>query len=544
MGSPMPKKKLGEDICMKRYISILLVLVMLLTLFPMSAAAGSDMKASDEVKLTIKNYEGCRLTAYKLPGESNWTIGWGHSGPDVYEGMKISAEQADDLFDNDIKVFEDAVNGWNDQYGLNLNQYEFDALVSITYNFGAYWVSYYDTWRLSKYVKSGFKDSNGNPLPDREIADAFGVLSSANGEILPGLVKRRINEAEIFLYGNYSTENTHFVYTILNANGGTLTNGNRVAIFCKNQPYGSLPAVTRSGYNLNYWQAADGSRITNGTIADVSRELTAIWTTGPVDPTYTLTVSGGSGSGSYAAGTLVRLVPAQKEGYVFDRWEVNGASVSVGSDGYYYIKMPANSVTVTAVFHKHCSYGDNCPSKNFTDVSADFWAHDAIDYVVSNSMFKGTTNTTFSPNTVMTRGMLVTVLYRLDGSPDVSGIENPFSDLANNAYHDAILWGSENRIANGYVDGTFRANETLTREQLAVFLHRFANFKGYDTNVYSDIGGFSDARDVGEFARESMCWAVGEGIINGTSSTTLSPKLGANRAQVATMLMRFTGGML
>ena len=123
---------------MKRYISILLVLVMLLTLFPMSAAAGSYMKASDEVKLTIKNYEGCRLTAYKLPGESNWTIGWGHSGSDVYEGMTISAEQADDLFDNDIKVFEDAVNGWNDQYGLNLNQCEFDALVSITYNFGAY----------------------------------------------------------------------------------------------------------------------------------------------------------------------------------------------------------------------------------------------------------------------------------------------------------------------------------------------------------------------------------------------------------------------
>ena len=530
---------------MKRYISILLVLVMLLTLFPMSAAADSNMKASDNVKLTIKNYEGCRLTAYKLPGESNWTIGYGHSGSDVYEGMTINQEQAEALFDNDIKVFEDAVNGWNDKYGLNLNQYEFDALVSITYNFGAYWVEAYSgKWRLSKYVKSAFKDSNGNPLPDQEIADAFGVLSSANGEILPGLVKRRINEAEIFLYGNYHTDNTHFVYTILNANGGTLTNGNRVAIFCKDQPYGSLPAVTRSGYNLNYWQASDGSRITNGTIADVSRELTAIWTTGPVDPTYTLTVSGGSGSGSYTAGTLVRLVPVEKEGYAFDRWEVSGASFSIGSDGYYYIKMPANSVAVTAIFHKHCAYGDACPSKSFTDVSAGFWAHDAIDYVVSNNMFKGTTNTTFSPNTVMTRGMLVTVLYRLDGSPDVSGIENPFSDLADNAYHDAILWGSENRIANGYVDGTFRANETLTREQLAVFLHRFANFKGYDTNVYSDIGGFSDAGDVGEFARESMCWAVGEGIINGTTSTTLSPKLGANRAQVATMLMRFTGGMV
>ena len=456
---------------MKRYISILLVLVMLLTLFPMSAAADSDMKASDEVKLTIKNYEGCRLTAYKNSGETYWTIGYGHYGPDVYEGMEISPKDADAYFEQDIKVFENSVNGWNDKYGLKLNQNQFDALVSITYNFGAYWVEAYSgKWRLSNYVQSGFKDSTGNPLPDREIADAFGVLSSANGEISVGLVRRRINEAEIFLYGNYSTDNTHFVYTKLDANGGTLTNGNRVAIFCKDQPYGSLPAVTCSGHALRCWVDSDGNTITSSTIANKHRNLTAVW------------------SGS-------------------------------------------------------CSYGDACPSKNFTDVSADFWAHDAIDYVVSNSMFKGTTSTTFSPGTVMTRGMLVTVLYRLDGSPDVSGIENPFSDLEDNAYHDAILWGSENRISNGYADGTFRANDTLTREQLAVFLHRFANYKGYDTNVYSDIGGFSDARDVGEFARESMCWAVGEGIINGTTSTTLSPKLGANRAQVATMLMRFTGGM-
>ena len=533
---------------MKRYISILLALVMLLTLFPVSAAAGSELKASENVKLLIKNYEGFKDTAYKLPGEDNWTIGWGHSGPDVHQGDKITPEEADVYFEQDIKVFENSVNGWNDKYGLKLNQNQFDALVSITYNFGAYWVEAYSgKWRLSNYVQSGFKDASGNRLPDREIADAFGVLSSANGEISVGLVRRRINEAEIFLYGDYRTDNTHFVYTRLNANGGTLTNGNRVAIFCKNQPYGSLPAVTRSGYNLNYWQAADGSRITNASIADVSRDLTAIWTTGPVDPTYTLTVTGGSGSGSYAAGTLVRLVPVENEGYTFDRWEVSGASVILGSDGYYYVMMPANNVTVTAIFHNRCVYGDNCPSRYFTDVSADFWAHDAIDHVVSNGMFKGTTNTTFSPGTVMTRGMIVTVLYRLDGSPDVSGFDNPFSDLEDNAYHDAILWGSHNRIANGYGDGAFKvfkANDPLPREQLAVFLHRFANYKGYDTNVYSDIGRFSDASDVGEFARESMCWAVGEGIINGTTSTTLSPKLGANRAQVATMLMRFTGGTL
>lgn len=463
---------------MKRYISMLLALVMLLTLFPLTAAADSSMQASENVKLLIKNYEGFEDTAYKLPGEDNWTIGWGHSGPDVHQGDKITPEDAEKLFNRDIKVFENSVNSWNDQYGLNLNQNQFDALVSITYNFGAYWVEANSgDWRLANYVQSGFKDASGNRLPDLEIADAFGVLCSSARKILPGLITRRINEAEIFLYNNYHTDNTHFVYTILNPNGGTLTSGNRVAIFYKDQPYGTLPAaVSASGQAPSYWAEMDENGkpvtpITASTIANKNRSLIAVW---------------------------------------------NGG----------------------------CALGDNCPSKKFTDITPDFWAHDAIDYVVSNNMFNGTTGTTFSPGVVMSRGMLVTVLYRLEGSPDVSGIENPFSDLADNAYHDAILWASDNRIANGWQDGTFGANGTLTREQLAVFLHRYANYKGYDTNNYSDIGGFSDAKDVGEFARESMCWAVGEGIINGTTATTLSPKTGANRAQVATMMMRFTGGML
>lgn len=463
---------------MKRYISILLALVMMFTLFPFAAAADSNMQASENVKLTIKSYEGCRLTAYKLPGEDNWTIGWGHSGSDVYEGMTISEARAEELFNSDIKVFEESVNRWNDQYNLNLSQNQFDALVSITYNFGSHWVEANSgDWRLANYVQSGFKDASGNRLPDLEIADAFGVLCSSARKILPGLITRRINEAEIFLYNNYHTDNTHFVYAILNPNGGTITSGNRVAIFYKDQPYGSLPAaVSASGQAPSYWAEMDENGkpvtpITASTIANKNRSLIAVW---------------------------------------------NGG----------------------------CALGDNCPSKKFTDITPDFWAHDAIDYVVSNNMFNGTTGTTFSPGVVMSRGMLVTVLYRLEGSPDVSGIENPFSDLADNAYHDAILWASDNRIANGWQDGTFGANGTLTREQLAVFLHRYANYKGYDTNNYSDIGGFSDAKDVGEFARESMCWAVGEGIINGTTATTLSPKTGANRAQVATMMMRFTGGML
>lgn len=263
---------------------------MMFTLFPFAAAADSSMQASENVKLLIKNYEGFEDTAYKLPGEDNWTIGWGHSGPDVHQGDKITPEDAEKLFNRDIKVFENSVNSWNDQYGLNLNQNQFDALVSITYNFGAYWVEANSgDWRLANYVQSGFKDASGNRLPDLEIADAFGVLCSSARKILPGLITRRINEAEIFLYNNYHTDNTHFVYTILNPNGGTLTSGNRVAIFYKDQPYGTLPAaVSASGQAPSYWAETDEngklitpiSPITASTIANKNRSLIAVWNGG------------------------------------------------------------------------------------------------------------------------------------------------------------------------------------------------------------------------------------------------------------------------
>ncbi len=147
-------------------------------------------------------------------------------------------------------------------------------------------------------------------------------------------------------------------------------------------------------------------------------------------------------------------------------------------------------------------------------------------------------------NDIMTRAMLMTVLYRLEGSPDVSDCKNRFSDVEEGRfYYNALLWGSHNNISNGYADGTFLPNDTLTREQFVTFLNRYANYKGYDTEVYADIGGYSDAQQVSPFARESMCWAIGAGIVNGTSATTLSPQASAPRSQVAVMFNRFAGGM-
>ena len=463
---------------MKRYISFLLAVLMLVSLVPASALADSEvssMKASEDLKTLIKYWEGVRLTAYKAhSSEEYWTIGYGHYGPDVYEGMEITAEQADAYFEQDIATFEAAANRIIANYGLEASQSVFDAMLSLSYNFGPSWVeTYAGSWRLARYVKAGFKDSSGTKIPDLEIADAFAVLCSAGGEILPGLLKRRLNEAEIFLYSDYSTSFTNFVAVIFDANGGTLSSGNRVIAYEKNKPYGSLPTASLSGTKFGYWKdESSGSTITSSSTADQIRTLTAVWG----DPV--------------------------------------------------------------------CPLGDKCPSKNFTDVPAAYWAHSDIDNVVSLGLFKGTTGTRFGVNDLMTRAMLLTVLYRLEGSPDVSGYENRFSDVDENSYYySALLWGSHNNISNGYSDGTFLPDGTLTREQFVTFLNRYANYKGYNTEVYADIGGYSDAQQVSPFARESMCWAIGAGIVTGTSATTLSPQASATRAQVAVMFNRFAGGM-
>ena len=534
---------------MKRYISFLLAVLMLVTLVPASALAdteeAADMKASDNLKLLIKSWEGCVLTAYKAhSSEEYWTIGYGHYAADIYEGMTITADQADAYFEQDIARFEAAANLTVEKYGLDADQGMFDALVSLAYNFGPYWVEANPSWRLSRYVQSNFRDSYGNPIPDLEIADAFSVLCSAGGDILPGLVKRRLNEAEIFLYGNYSSNLTNFVAVIIDANGGAVS-GNRVAAYYKDQAYGSLPQAAREGYKLDYWKDSDtGAVLSGSSIADKSRYITAVWTGGTAPVTYKLSVSGGEGSGSYTAGTRVKLVPTAQSGKVFDRWDVSGAAAVLGSDGYYYINMPAADVTAVAVWKDGCPLGDKCPTKNFTDVPVTHWAHNDIDSVITAGLFKGTSSTTFQPGLEMSRCMLVTVLYRLEGSPDVAGYENRFTDVSEDAYYyDALLWGAHNNISNGYVDGRFAPDDTLTREQLVTFLNRYANYKGYGTEVYSDLDGYSDAQQISTFARESMCWAVGAGIINGTTKTTLSPQLGADRAQVAAMFNRFAGGM-
>ncbi|MFB2022720.1 S-layer homology domain-containing protein [Pseudoflavonifractor sp. P01025] len=175
----------------------------------------------------------------------------------------------------------------------------------------------------------------------------------------------------------------------------------------------------------------------------------------------------------------------------------------------------------------------------FTDVKEEDWFYEAVKYVVQKGLFAGTSETTFEPNLTMTRSMLVTVLYRLAGSPVVEGTSK-VSDVAPNAYYtDAVIWATQNGIVGGYDNGQFGTNDPVSREQMATILYRYAQHMEYDVSLVKGLNDYTDSNQVSSYAVRAMQWAVANGIINGTSSTTLSPQGSATRSQVAVILMRF-----
>lgn len=182
---------------------------------------------------------------------------------------------------------------------------------------------------------------------------------------------------------------------------------------------------------------------------------------------------------------------------------------------------------------------DTTDTNKFEDVYVSDWYFDAVQYVYENDMMAGTSDITFSPNQTTTRGMIVTILYRLEGEPTVTGT-TAFTDVtADQYYANAVAWAVQNGIVAGSDATTFAPNNAITREQMAAILYRYAQFKGYDVSAKADLSTYIDAADVSAYATDAMAWASQTGLITGTSATTLSPAGQATRAQVAAILMRF-----
>lgn len=174
----------------------------------------------------------------------------------------------------------------------------------------------------------------------------------------------------------------------------------------------------------------------------------------------------------------------------------------------------------------------------FTDVKTGDWFYDSVGYVYGAGLMNGTSPTAFSPSQTTTRAMIVTILYRYEGSPAAG--TSSFRDVAAGQYYAApVAWAAQNGVVTGYSPTQFGPSDTITREQMAAILYRYAQYKGYDVSGRADLSVYSDGNRVSAYARDAMAWANQAGLINGVDARILQPKGSATRAQVATILTRF-----
>ena len=241
-----------------------------------------------------------------------------------------------------------------------------------------------------------------------------------------------------------------------------------------------------------------------------------------------------------AKGATVTLTVRADEGYQLDGLTVTdskGGTVKLTDkgSGTYTFTMPASKVTVQATFTQNQS-----GTLPFTDVKTGDWFYEAVQYVYDKGMMTGVSADRFAPASTTTRGIIVTILYRLENEPAVSG-GSAFTDVESGAwYADAVAWAAANDIVNGTSATTFAPNSPITREQMATMLYRFAQYKGMDAvTLQENLTGYPDGGQVSDYAIPAMNWAVGQGLIAGMENGTLVPQGSATRAQVATILMRF-----
>lgn len=261
---------------------------------------------------------------------------------------------------------------------------------------------------------------------------------------------------------------------------------------------------------------------------------------GSASTTYTLTFETNGGSAiskvTKNKGTTIDLAQyaPTKSGATFEGWYADkGLTKKITS-----VKLDANT-TVYAKWTEAPVSG-----LPFKDVKTADWFYNDVKYVYEKGMMAGTAADVFAPNATTTRAMIVTILYRLEGSPAVTST-SAFVDVpAGQWYTDAVNWAAANQIVKGTSATTFAPNDSITREQMAAILYRYAQYKGYDVTKKADLSGYSDNGQVSAYAKDALAWANAAKLINGVTNTTLAPQGNATRAQVSAILHRFCDGVV
>lgn len=471
-----------------------------------------SMSASQEIIDVIKDFEGFRSTPYW--DNTQWTVGYGTrcSGPDVKVTRAEAEKMLRDMLDDD---FEPVVNNFCKKNGKQPTQQQFDAMLDLTFNAGGSWTS-----------GSAVPDVVLNPSTALDVVKGFGAWSRSGGKVSYVHVNRRIRAALIYLYGEYylayggqdcksgleivpDSDLPHFKAVIFKTNSGTLENGKTdyAGYYPEGEYYRAFIDATRSGYTLVGWKItkrsnvsdSDGIRASIWDKAEENLELTAVWEKG------TFTVEPEEPPVDYEEPTEPEPTEPELE------------------------TMPDVEIDM-----------DRLP---FSDVPEDAWFRDAVSYVYRNEFMNGTSATTFTPAGSMTRGMLVTVLYRIDGSEPVCNEEREcFDDIAGAYYTDAVAWAYSNGIVNGVSDRTFAPDRIVTRQEAVTIFYRYCvghTMLGVESGV--ELNGFEDRENVAGFAVDAFSWAVATGLVEGSvagDGVYLNPTNSLNRAQAAVLLQR------
>ena len=357
-----------------------------------------------------------------------------------------------------------------------------------------------------------------NEEVDAAITNGGGIRASiAAGDI----TKKSVND--VLPFGN--------TLYVVELTGAELLEALEASTYCTPEPVGAFPQVAGIEFTINTGAAYDAGENYPGTTyaepASINR--VTILTVGgqafDADATYTIVTNDFLAAG----GDTYYAFSAAESGY--------DTGISLDQVVMDYITEELDG-TVTAAAYGQTA--NRIHTISYNDVTAGDWFTPDVIYVTLTGLMNGTGDG-FSPNNNINRAQLVTVLYRMAGQPEVTG-ENPFTDVPDGQwYTDAVLWAAENGITDGTSETTFSPNDALTREQMATFLYRFANFEaGEPIEVTGDLSGYTDADLVADYAVDAMTWAVGEGVSSGIGNNTLAPDNTASRAQMATVLTRYT----
>ena len=342
-------------------------------------------------------------------------------------------------------------------------------------------------------------------------------------------------------------EAAEFIVTF-DENGGTPSVGSMTTT---NQKLSSLPSVSRSNYSFDGWftDKDGGEKVTEATEFSKNTIVYAHWT-----------YIGGSGGGGGSRKPSVTYYTLHFEtnggSAITDMREANNTHLSLTKYvptrhghtfiGWYSDQSLTNQISEVSLTKNMTVYAGWRADENldivvnpFTDVSEKDWFYNDAMFVYKNGLMLGTSKTLFSPHGTVTRGMMATILWRMEGSLAPKG-ENSFTDVeAGRWYADAITWAAENGIFAGYSMDKFGPDDPITREQLTAIFYRYADYKGYKLTITGNLDKFEDADKITDYAKTVMQWAVGNGLIKGKSENLLDPQGTATRAEIAAMLHRF-----